>query len=81
MCMDSNKCGIYFKHNQSFEVVDFEYVYMAYSVTDWERVRMLSERDSVKAVAIICLILGLISLIGGLTFLIIKYVKKNLKYK
>jgi uncharacterized protein YneF (UPF0154 family) len=42
---------------------------------------MLSERDSVKAVAIICLILGLISLIGGLTFLIIKYVKKNLKYK
>ena len=58
-----------------------KYVYMAYSVTDWERVRMLSERDSVKAVAIICLILGLISLISGLTFLIIKYVKKKLKYK
>jgi hypothetical protein len=58
-----------------------KYVYMAYSVTDWERVRMLSERDSVKAVAIICLILGLISLISGLTFLIIKYVKKNLKCK
>lgn len=60
MCMVSNKCGIYFKHNQSFEVLTLnKYVYMAYSVTDWERVRMLSERDSVKAVGNYLFNLGL----------------------
>lgn len=55
-----------------------KYIYMAYtSENDWESMRMLSERDSVKAVAIICLIIGLIAFIAGLAMLIIKYIRKT----